>query len=230
MIKAPAPTGTFEKELVPAGLQVARCYSMIHIGTVEWDYMGQRKSTNKVRLTWEFPNEMRTFKEENGLQPMVLSKEFTLSMYEKANLRQALENWRGAKFKEQEADDFDITKLIGVPCMINVTHDAAKNGNVYANIGTINPLPKGMECPPQINPSFEFNYDDKFDTSWVLAQPEFIKDMILGTPEYKHRTMELYENEELKKTSNEGFPPAPSQDEIPAEEAQEDVSSDELPF
>ncbi len=218
MIKAEAPKRV-ERELIPQGMQVARCYSMVYIGTVEWEYKGKNKSTPKVRLTWEFPNELRVFKEENGEQPMVISNEYTLSMYEKANLRKDLENWRGAKFTDTEADDFDITKLLGVPCMINVIHHEAKNGNIYANVGSINPLMKGMECPEQVNPSFEFNYTDCFNSEWVEDQPEFIADMIKSTPEYKARTMDLSAAEELKRIATEGFP-AQGVGDIPPEEEQ----------
>ena len=79
--------GNFERELIPAGLQVARCYSMIEIGSVAETWEGQSKVSKKVRLTFELPNELRTFKPENGEQPMSISKTFTLSMHEKAGLR-----------------------------------------------------------------------------------------------------------------------------------------------
>ena len=230
MIKAKAPE-RIERELTPAGMQVARCYSMVHIGTVQWEYMGEKKRTDKVRLTFELPHEMRVFNEENGEQPMVISKEYTLSMYEKANLRQDLENWRGKSFTPQEADDFDITKLIGVPCMLNITHDKAKkNDNVYANIGSINPLMKGMECPAQINPSFEFNYEEKFDSDWVNNQPEFIRTMIVNTPEYQAKMMSTDDKSKLDKLANEGFDqaPPPPVDSIPVEEYVDDSTG--LPF
>ncbi len=35
--------GNFERELIPAGLQVARCYSMIEIGSVAETWEGQSK-------------------------------------------------------------------------------------------------------------------------------------------------------------------------------------------
>lgn len=220
-IKAPAPEAK-NRELIPQGMHVARCYSMIHVGTTTWEYKGEKKSTNKVRLTWEFPNEVRVFDEAKGEQPMVLSMEFTLSMYEKAKLRQTLENWRGKKFTDKEADGFDITKLLGQPCMINVTHQEAKNGNIYARIGSVNPLPKGMKCPAQINDTFEFNFDDKFDRAWLADAPEFLKEMIMNTPEFEAREMDLEQREKLNQVANEGFnrPVAPAQsvDEIPVDE------------
>ena len=176
-----------QRELTPAGNHVARCYSMVHIGTVEEEYMGDTKMMNKARITWELPMEMRVFKEENGEQPMVISKEYTLSLGEKANLRKDLDSWRGKAFSEEEAMSFDITKLIGVPCMLNVIHKASKNGKSYPFISAISPLPKGLSCPKQINDSFIFDYEENYSDEKIAAFPDFIKDKIKSSVEYRKR-------------------------------------------
>jgi hypothetical protein len=178
-----------KRELVPAGNYPARCYSMIHIGTVEEEFMGKHKILNKVRITWELPTEKRVFKEENGEQPMVISQEFTLSMYEKANLRKFLESWRGKGFSEEEAKSFDITKLLGVPCMLSIIHTVSKAGKERAEISAVAAMPKEMKCPDQINPSFEFNYQNKFDAALLETFPDFIKDKMKKSEEYKAMTM-----------------------------------------
>jgi sRNA-binding carbon storage regulator CsrA len=175
-------TGT-SYEPIPAGNYVARCYQMIHIGTVKETILGTEKILNKVRIGWELPTELKVFKEENGEQPMVISKEFTLSMHEKSTLRQFLKNWRSKDFTEDEAKGFDITKLIGVPCQLNIIHKVAKNGNTYAEIGNISMLMKGYACPPQINKSFEFNYDS-FDEQVFNLLPDFLKDKMKTSLEY----------------------------------------------
>jgi len=171
-----------KRELIPAGSYVARCYSMIHIGTNEEIVLGVAKRLNKVRITWELPNELREF--DGVMKPLVISKEYTLSMHEKANLRKDLENWRGKGFVDDEAKMFDITKLLGVPCLLSVFHDIAKNGNEYAAIGSISGMIKGTTCPPQFNQSFEFNYTDHFSDEAVESFPDFIKDKIKTSEEY----------------------------------------------
>ena len=128
---------------------------------------------------------MRVFNEDKGPQPMVISQEFTLSMHEKANLRKFLESWRGKGFTEDEAKEFDITKLLGIPCMINIIHKEAKNGNIYANISNVSAMPKGVEAPAQINENIEFNFDEKFDEQFIDNLPDFIKDKIRSSQEYK---------------------------------------------
>jgi hypothetical protein len=170
-------------EPIAAGSYAARCYSMVHIGTVTGTFEGQEKVQNKVRITWELPTELKVFKEENGEQPMIISKEFTLSMHEKASLRKFLESWRGKGFTEAEAKSFDITQLLGKPCLVSILHKV-KDGKTYAELSSVSTLPKGMVCDAQINPNFEFNYEP-FDQDKFLSLPEWLRKKMETTPEYK---------------------------------------------
>ena len=115
-----------KREQVPSGTHIARCFSMVHIGTTTWEYLGETKETDKVRISFEIPGEMRVFSEDQGEQPMVIDKEYTLSMHEKANLRKDLESWRGKTFSDKEAREFDILNLIGIPCSLGVIHKDTK--------------------------------------------------------------------------------------------------------
>lgn len=172
-------------EPIEAGSYAARCYSMVHMGTIEETILGATKKLNKVRITWELPTELKVFKEENGEQPQVISKEFTLSLHEKSTLRGFLKNWRGQDFTDDEAKEFDVTKLIGAPCLLNITHKAKKDGSgVYAEIGGVSRLPKGMECPAQINESFIFTYDD-YTPELFASLPEFMRNKMVNSDEYK---------------------------------------------
>jgi hypothetical protein len=168
---------------VPSGNHVARAIQMIELGTISYEWQGEKKSLHKVRITWELPLETKVFHEEKGEQPFVISKEYTLSMHEKSNLRKDLESWRGQPFTEKEAESFDITKLLEKPCMINIVH-THKDGNTYANVVGITPLPKGMVCPPQVNPTFVLSYDE-FDFNKFDGLPQFMKDKMMATPEFQ---------------------------------------------
>jgi len=176
--------GSTNFEPVPAGTFPARCFSMIHLGTMNENIMGTEKQLNKVRISWELPTELKVFKEENGEQPLVISKDFTLSMNEKATLRKYMESWRGKSYTEEEAKSVDITKLLGVPCLLSIIHKTSKNGKKYADISSVTTLPKGMEVPSQINPTFELNYEN-FDNVLFETLPDFIKDKMKKTPEYQ---------------------------------------------
>jgi hypothetical protein len=184
----------FDKELIEAGNYVARCYRMVEIGTVEEEFLGVKKNMHKVRIGWELPTELKVFNPEKGEQPCVIDKEYTLSLADKANLRKDLQSWRGKAFTEEEAEAFDITKLLGVPCMLNIIHVQGKKDptKTYQAIGSVSPMPKGLVCPPQFNETFVFDFEN-FDELKYNGLPDFIKEQIVKTPEYKEAISQTIE-------------------------------------
>lgn len=174
------------RELIPAGNYVARCYKMIEIGTIPTEYLGVPKMTPTVRFGWELPLELKVFKEENGEQPCVIEKEYTLSLADKANLRRDLKSWRGKDFTPTEAENFDVTKLLGVPCMLNIIHIPSKKDPLkfYENISSISPMPKGIVCPAQVNPTFVFDFEN-YDQVKFNGLPDFLKEKIVTSNQYK---------------------------------------------
>jgi hypothetical protein len=175
-----------ETELVPEGNHVARCIKVIEIGTVTNDYKGEVKKQHRIVLTWELPTETRVFKEEKGEQPFVISNEYTLSLSDKATLRAHLQSWRGKAFTADELKGFDVSKLLGVPCMLNVLHKpgVADPTKKYARVQSIATLPKGFTCPNQVNPSFLFDFDS-FSTEKFDSLPKFMQEKIAASDEYK---------------------------------------------
>jgi hypothetical protein len=180
-----ATTNSQPKELIPAGNYIARCYQMIQIGHVKEVILGEVKTLNKVRIGWELPTETKVFNPEKGEQPFVISEEYTLSMHEKSNLRKVLASWRGKDFSVEEAGSFDITKLLGVPCMLNIIHRPGKSdpSRMYQKIGSVSPLAKGVVCPAQINQTTVLQYDN-FDHNLFASLPDFIKDKIKNSEEF----------------------------------------------
>src|ERR1044071_4282790 len=136
----------------PAGNHVARCVRVIDLG-LQLD-VGQfgRRISHKLMLTWELPDEKHVFKEEVGPEPFHVSKEYTVSLHEKAGLRKELESWRGKAFNAAELDAFNVGKLAGAPCLLNVVHAEKKGGGTKAKVGSISPLPKGFKCPDPVSP------------------------------------------------------------------------------
>jgi hypothetical protein len=162
---------------------------MIDLGTREEEILGQKKVVHKIRITFELPTELKVFNPEKGEQPCVISKEFTLSMNEKANLRAFLTSWRGKAFTEEEASAFDVTKLLGVPCLLNVIHKQGRKDptKVFDEIASATPMPKGMVCPPQVNPTFEFSHSE-WDWEKFNGLPNFLQEKIKQSEEYKALT------------------------------------------
>jgi len=174
-----------QRELIPAGTYIARCYSIIHVGHVKQTYLGEEKLVDLVRFTWELPTELRCFSSDKGEQPCAISKEVTLSMNEKSTLRQMIGQWRGKAISDDEAKLFDIAKLLGQPCMLNLIHQPSKANpeKVYERIAGFMPMMKGMTCPPQVNPSFEFSVAD-YDQRKMDTLPNFLQEMIRSSTEY----------------------------------------------
>ena len=137
---------TTEFELVPAGVYLARCYKMIDIGTQQ--VASKKFGTKEIRqviLSWELLQDDDGGKVamEDG-RPFSISKTYTLSMNSKANLRKDLDSWRGVPFKDEEAEGFDITKLLDKFCKLQVVHNISDD-KTYANLGTIMNTKKAVE-------------------------------------------------------------------------------------
>lgn len=168
---------------IDEGSYAARIYKIIHIGTYP-DYTGVAK--NKVMITFEFPTELKVFKEELGEQPVSLSKEYTLSTHEKAGLRKLILACDPKALKTDDdgfAEEYDIEKLLGKSCLVSIEY-SERGENTYANIKVETVLPKGMVCPPQINESVSLNYDNFNETAFSTL-PLFIKEKMQSSYEYK---------------------------------------------
>ena len=138
----------------PEGNHAARLCTLVDLGLHEKTWQGETKMKHLVHLGWELPDEPM----EDG-RPFTISARLTYSMHEKATLRKFIEGWRGSKFKDEEISEFDITKLMGRACMVQVAHRKATNGNTYADVIAVTSIPKGMQVPPAINDPLIYSPD-----------------------------------------------------------------------
>jgi hypothetical protein len=172
-------------QTVPAGTHVARCYQIIHIGTILDTYQGEEKLVNKVRLVFELPLETADF--GKGEQPFSIGRDFTLSMHEKSGLRAFVQGWLGKAFTDAEASKFDIATLLGKEGMVNVMHRTANTGRTYADIKGASPLVKGMNCPSLVNSAFLLDYDSEdFDLRFKML-PEWLQNKVSSSAEFSNR-------------------------------------------
>jgi hypothetical protein len=170
----------------PSGTHVARCVQVVDLGTQHWSFNGQPKTTRKVRITFELPEELHVFEEEKGEEPFFVSKEYTATLASKGKLRPDLESWRGQAFTAEELEGFDLKKVLGAPALVTVVHETGKTGKSYANIASIAKLPKSMKCPKQINPSVNFSLDpEDFDQEVYDNLPEWMQKKIAESDEFK---------------------------------------------
>lgn len=120
----------------PEGTHQAICVDVIDLGLHPNTF---RPGTfqPKINVVWQI-DEVR----DDGKRHQVY-KRYTLSLNEKANLRHDLESWRGKAFTRDEELGFDVEKLIGANCLVNVQH-VTKDAKTYANVKSVMPLIKGM--------------------------------------------------------------------------------------
>lgn len=120
----------------PEGLHQAVCVDVVDLGLQSTPW-GEKP---KVRIVWQVeeanPETGKRF-EVRGL--------YTLSLSEKSNLRKHLEAWRGRKFTTEELRGFDLEKLIGVNCQIQIIHNITDDAKVYANVQAI--VPHNAKAP-----------------------------------------------------------------------------------
>lgn len=141
----------------PEGLHPAVCVDVIDMGEVENKFKPGTKQ-HKCRVVWQ----IEETDPENDNKRFIVSGFYTVSLNEKANLRKDLENWRGRKFTAEELKGFDLEKLIGVNCQINVVHYQKPDGKIYGNVEAIVPLGKGMD---RMTPLDYVRKKDRVDTA-----------------------------------------------------------------
>jgi len=165
-----APVGaTYEYELPPAGMMVARCVAVYDLGThLDPNFPKNDKGGDNLRHLVQIQFELDQLMDYNGEKvPMMSTLRLTLSSNEKAKLRKLLESWYGKKFDNAElerAGGFDMEKLLGRPAILNIQHSA---DGKYANIVGINPLMKGTEPAPQHYPSRFFTLSNPDADVWA---------------------------------------------------------------
>jgi hypothetical protein len=167
---------TGEKFALPeAGTTRAVCCGIWDLGMQKTTFQGKEKIQHKVIIAWEIEEKINSPESEFHGQPYMLSKKYTLSLSDKANLRKDLESWRGKPYTETEAQaGFDIEKLYGVSCFLGIAHqpDRSDPSKIYANVTAILPLPKGME---KIKPIREFGAEPPMWVQEKQAQAVVVK-------------------------------------------------------
>lgn len=197
-----APTNNTPRILAPEGTHIATCIGLIQIGTVKTEYLGEEKWIEKVRITFELPEELHEFKEGEDKKPLVVSQEYSHSMGSKSNLRPIVEGILGIALHDEEAYNFDLEEIIGKSCLITLAHNESKKGTKYVVIKSTAPLMKNMTKPAQINPSKILTYE-KWDKDYFSSLPDFIKEAIQGSKQYK---IAFGTQEKVEEISTEDIP------------------------
>ena len=188
-------------EPIAEGVHTAICYSIVDLG----DQYSEKfnNTSHKVLITWELPDE--TIEIEGEIKPRAISKEYTLSLNDKANLKKDLEAWRGKKFTDEELKGFDLAQVLGKGCQLQVIH-TSRGEKTYANIASIMGLPKGMKTGVPVNPivDFDLNADDALTKLNTL--PTWVQDKVKKSENYAAM---------VNSSSPGGFYPVEADEELP---------------
>lgn len=170
--------------VMAVGTYVARCIQLIDIGTQKTKDIKthEEKTAEQIIVRWEVPGERQTVNDKDV--PAIVSRYYTNSLSEKANLRKDLIAWRGKAFTKEELDGFDLAKILGKPCMITIAH----TNNGKAKVIAVTGLPKDVACKPQETPSQAFwldSWDGNVNGPPFTLLPEGFRKNIIASAEYR---------------------------------------------
>src|SRR5208283_3191006 len=119
----------------PEGLWPAVCCDVVDLGILRTPF-GERP---QIAIYWH----LEQIDPKTKFHFMVTQR-FTPSLHEKSKLRPMLEAWRGRRFNPEELKKFDIEKLIGANCQLQVIHNITTDGRTFANVQAVVPPARGM--------------------------------------------------------------------------------------
>lgn len=150
---------------IPVGNHAAVCYGVADLGYEFSDTF--QKWTRKCVLIWEIAETMPDGK------PFAISKRYSLSLSDKANLLHDLVSWRGKAFSPQELAGFDLEKLVGANCLLNVISYTKRDGGEGRKVAGVGPLPKQMPRMTPVNKTLpEWVAKEKAKNDAAYAQAE----------------------------------------------------------
>lgn len=202
---------------VPVGMHLARCYRIIDKGTKRTTWKGTEKMLAKVTLQFEVhgvDENDQPLTTDRG-EPLSISKNFTNSMYENANMRKAVQSWLGRRMSESEAKKFSIGDMLGEWAHISVIETQSDDGKTYTNIDTINPISPSTRrnLPTPHNELKLFDLDNP-DMELFETFSRKMKEEIMSSPEWEESQRRRVKNPQRPQPQNgSGF--EDMEDDIP---------------
>lgn len=175
---APKSEGGTEFEKHPPGSVATVCTRVIDMGT--HFNPRQEKDQRKLMLAFESSRLMEQEGEFKG-EPFLLFANFNYSMYQgKAHLCNFIESWIGRRFASQdEADQFDLSTLIGRTAFCNVIHS---DDGKWVNIQSIMPVPEGVQAPLIKGKTILIDQDN-LDQNEIAKLSDKVKEKVLSAKE-----------------------------------------------
>jgi hypothetical protein len=124
-------TGGGSYKGLEGGVYQGRCDMIADLGLQETKF-GEK---HKIYIRFAIPGQV-VEKDDGTKYQMSIGQTFTASLSKRANLRKALEAWRGKPFTEEELKGFDLTKLLNAPATV-VVEEYTHEGETKSKIGNI---------------------------------------------------------------------------------------------
>ena len=117
----------------PAGLHRAVCVDVVDMGLTD---TGKYGIHDMLRVVWQT--------EATGAdgKRYVVHRRYTKTLGPRASLRKDLVSWRGMDFSPEELKGFDVEKLVGANCQLNIVHNQKEiDGDLitFANVNNVVP-------------------------------------------------------------------------------------------
>jgi hypothetical protein len=162
-------------EPVPEGKHPGICVGIIDLGTRR----SERFNTKNRSVLFQF--ELRD-QIHHGFR-RTISRMYSYTISQKAKLREHLESWRGKSFtREEERTGFNLKEMLGKPVEIQILH-VEKDGRTYDRISNL--IASDIE---EIKPDallVYFSFDDGLDVDLPETIPDWVRDIMKESDEYK---------------------------------------------
>ena len=170
--------------LAPVGNHIARCFQIVDLGTQDNPRYGN--TSHKVRISWELCEQLHDFGRGAGKEPFAVNMSVNFFVGKNSNFTKLLEGWKGGTFSDSELETFEMKRLVGKACMVNVVH-VTKEDVDYANVASVSPIPAKWRdgVPAMHNKPLYFDVDMGPNSAEFKALPEFLQKMIEKCHEWR---------------------------------------------
>lgn len=184
-----------------SGVYVAVCSGLIDLGIQSNEQFGN-KSSRKMMIQWQILGENIEIDGEEITRKM--HKQYGFSLNSKSNLRRDLEAWRGKAFTDEELKGFNMTKLLNVPCQLQILNKERAGKSNYNDIAGIMALPKGNQVEKLAEKELMvLDLEDPNTFIYYEKVTKWIQDRIKQAENYESSGLKKYVEENVKENTDE---------------------------
>lgn len=175
---------------------------IVQLGAQRFEKNGKEWYSPQILLGFEIPG--LTYEKDGEVFSQIKSGTYFLSLNPSRNgqmgLREIVDSFRGNKeWTEEELEKFDISQYLGKACLLTISAVESK-GKSYSTITALEPIDDAMVAgrrdPVLITTDDFVNIDN-------LSIPQWIKDKIMDSEEYKNLPKVAPINEQFQEEAEE---------------------------